>query len=77
MEEIRPLLIHGEWVHDTGATLPITNPATGEQIGRVAAAKADGRLRGRAIEAARRPPNLPGENCCRTSAAACSRAWPT
>ena len=38
MSEIRPLLIHGEWVRDTGASLSSRNPATGAQNEPLAAA---------------------------------------
>ncbi len=38
MSEIRPLLIHGEWVRDTGAVISSPNPATGAEGVRVAAA---------------------------------------
>jgi betaine-aldehyde dehydrogenase len=38
---IRPLLIHGEWVSETGTTIRTVNPATGEESGVVAAATED------------------------------------
>lgn len=38
MSEIQPLLLGGEWVSDTGATLASVNPATGRENRRVAAA---------------------------------------
>jgi betaine-aldehyde dehydrogenase len=41
MTDPRPLLIHGEWVRDTGATLVPVNPATGEEGGAVAAGTAE------------------------------------
>ena len=40
MADIRPLLIHGEWRRDTGASIPSLNPATGQENGRIAAATA-------------------------------------
>jgi betaine-aldehyde dehydrogenase len=41
MSEIQPLLIHGEWVRDTGATINSVNPATGAQVAQLAAATAE------------------------------------
>jgi len=38
MSDIQPLLIHGKWVRDTGATLAPVNPATGAPNRTVAAA---------------------------------------
>jgi acyl-CoA reductase-like NAD-dependent aldehyde dehydrogenase len=38
MNDIRPLLVHGEWISDTGATVETVNPATGEANSRIAAA---------------------------------------
>jgi betaine-aldehyde dehydrogenase len=38
---IRPLLIHGEWASDTGATISSINPANGADNGHVAAATAE------------------------------------
>lgn len=38
MSEIRPLLVHGKWVRDTGATIGSVNPATGADNAQVAAA---------------------------------------
>jgi betaine-aldehyde dehydrogenase len=41
MAELRPLLIHGEWLRDTGAQLESINPATGAPNATVAAATPD------------------------------------
>ncbi len=38
MSEIRPLLVNGEWISDTGAQIGTVNPATGADNVRVAAA---------------------------------------
>ncbi len=41
MSHVQPLLVHGEWVEDTGATLVPVNPATGAQNPPIAAATAE------------------------------------
>lgn len=46
------LLIDGQWISDTGASQPVTNPATGEKIGAVPLA--DAALIDRALQAAQR-----------------------